>query len=65
MQSILSQQEPSPFRRRDRLQELLRRRAEARPSSEGELPVEEYSQDSFVVGDEEIEWDDSASSLAA
>ncbi|WFD20631.1 DNA helicase [Malassezia caprae] len=65
MQSMLSQEAPTPFRRRDRLWELLQRRDAMRPSSEAEAhSVDEYSQDSFVVGDDEISWDSSQASSA-
>lgn len=63
MQSMLSQEAPTPFRRRDRLWELLQRRDAMRPSSEGEPPsIDDYSQDSFVVGDDEISWASSQAS---
>lgn len=63
MQSMLSQEAPTPFRRRDRLWELLRRRDATRPSSEAEAhSIDEYSQDSFVVGDDEISWASSQAS---
>ena len=56
---------PTPFRRRDRLWELLRRRDATRPSSEAEAhSIDEYSQDSFVVGDDEISWASSQASSA-
>lgn len=61
LQSMLSQRAPTPFRGRDRLQELLARRAALRPSSEADIRSDdEYSNDSFVVGDDEIEWADSS-----
>ena len=65
MQSMLSQQAPTPFRGRDRLAELLQRRAAARPPSEPPVSADEYSQDSFVVDDDEIEWAETQSSLPA
>ncbi|WFD28396.1 DNA helicase [Malassezia nana] len=65
MQSMLSQQAPTPFRRRDRLWELLQRRDALRPSSEASVAsADEYSQDSFVVGDDEISWASSQASSA-
>lgn len=64
LQSMLSQNAPTPFRRRDRLESLLRRRDALRPSSEGEVPsMDDYSQDSFVVGDDEISWASSQESI--
>lgn len=65
MQSMLSQGAPSPFRRNDRLAALLQRRAAARPSSEPSVSADEYSEDSFVVGDDEIVWENSQSSTPA
>lgn len=59
LQSMLSQQAPTPFRRRDRLVELLEKRYVTQPSSELEASsqhVDEYSQDSFVVDDDAISW---------
>ena len=65
LQSMLSQEAPTPFRRRDRLWELLQRRDAMRPSSEAEPhSIGEYSQDSFVVGDDEISWASSQASSA-
>ena len=58
LQSMLSQGAPTPFRPRDRLRDALR------PSSEDcAASVDEYSEDSFVVGDDEIEWAHTQSSL--
>ena len=65
MQSMLSQGAPSPFRRNDRLAALLQHRAAARPSSEPSVSADEYSEDSFVVGDDEIVWENSESSTPA
>ena len=65
LQSMLSQGAPTPFRPRDRLAELLRHRDALRPSSEDcAASVDEYSEDSFVVGDDEIEWAHTQSSLS-
>ncbi|WFD34672.1 DNA helicase [Malassezia cuniculi] len=63
MQSMLSQRAPTPFRGPDRLAALLQRRAAARPPSEPPASDDEYSQGSFVVGDDEVEWDETQSSL--
>ncbi|WFD43538.1 DNA helicase [Malassezia psittaci] len=61
LQSLLSQQAPTPFRGRDRLKQLLARRNALRPSSEADENLSDaYSQDSFVVGDDEVSWADSS-----
>ncbi|KAI3625047.1 hypothetical protein CBS9595_000408 [Malassezia furfur] len=61
LQSLLSQRAPTPFRGRDRLQELLARRRALQPSSEvGHSDDDAYSNDSFVVGDDEISWMESS-----
>ncbi|WFD03554.1 DNA helicase [Malassezia obtusa] len=60
LQSLLSQRAPTPFRGRDRLQELLARRRAARPSSEPPVSDDAYSHDSFVVGDDEVSWAESS-----
>ncbi|WFD08221.1 DNA helicase [Malassezia vespertilionis] len=62
LQSLLSQNAPAPFRKRDRLQALLQRRDALQPLSEpGDASLDTYSQDSFVVGDDDISWASDAS----
>ena len=58
---MLSQQAPTPFKRRDRLTELLENRCAKRLSSEPDAETDHYTQDSFVVDDDIVSWASSAS----
>ena len=61
LRSMLSQQAPTPFKRRDRLTELLEKRYATHPSSEPDAQTDHYTQDSFVVDDDLVSWASSAS----
>ena len=61
LRSMLSQQAPTPFKRRDRLAELLENRHAKRLSSEPDAEADHYTQDSFVVDDDIVSWASSAS----
>jgi hypothetical protein len=61
LRSMLSQQAPTPFKRRDRLTELLENRYAKRLSSEPDAETDNYTQDSFVVDDDIVSWASSAS----
>lgn len=61
LRSMLSQEAPTPFKRRDRLADLLQKHHAARPSSEANESIGNYTQDSFVVDDDVVSWASSQS----